>query len=493
MYKSLFTLFLCLIVLFSCRKKDDFITNSDAKLEFSVDTLHFDTVFTTVGSATRIIKVYNTHRKDIQISRITVRENNNSRFRFNIDGIVFDGEATDIEIAGNDSLYIFAEVTVNPDQDTIASPFVITDALVFETNGNTQEVVLDAWGQNANYIPNRYNNGGLAYLSCGLGEVIWDDPKPYVIYGILIIDSCTLVLPEGCQIYIHGGLARQVDEEGQSSFYNDGAMLFFADGKLRVEGTKENPVTIQGDRLEEGFQDVSGQWAGIRLGAGSTGNDIDHMILKNSIVGVIVDSAAQLDIKNTQIINTQSIGLAGLHGEINAANCLFHSNGAGCLNIFYGGKYNFDFCTFASYGVDAAAVQLSNALCLDQLCSEFRANPLDVTFRNSIIFGSRTDEITLFDPTQEDDFVYKMENCLVRVDELTGEDAFPDFFDHCNPCLNEGIDALVFLDVDNGDFHLDSLSVVNEQAEPIPGLELDLDGVVRDATNPDMGCYENTF
>ena len=48
-----------LFLLESCQSDDGFITDSSAKLEFSVDTLRFDTVFTELGSATRFIRVYN--------------------------------------------------------------------------------------------------------------------------------------------------------------------------------------------------------------------------------------------------------------------------------------------------------------------------------------------------------------------------------------------------------------------------------------------------
>ncbi len=494
MNKAIVVSILAFLLIFSCRKKDDFITDADAQLEFSVDTLRFDTVFTTLGSATRIIKIYNTHKKDIQISRISIREGGNSRFRFNVDGDVFSGEATDVEIAANDSLYIFAEVTVNPDQDIIASPFVIHDALQFETNGNNQEVVLEAWGQNANYVPNEFNSGGLAYFSCNLGTEVWDDPKPYVLYGILYVDSCTLVLPEGCRLYIHGGLERTYDEEGNIDYYNDGAMFFFANGKLQVDGTQGNPVIIEGDRLEEDFDDTPAQWAGIRFGQNSKGHTVDHCILKNSLVGFVVDSAAELTLRNTQIYNTAGNGVVGVHADVTGANCLFHSNGGGNVNFFYGGNYQFDYCTFASYGVDASAVSLSNALCLDLLCGEYRSFPLNAQFRNSIIFGSRSDEISLFDRTEEDgDFSYKFENCIVRVDELDDEEGYPDFFSHCDPCINNNLDAILFVDTEEDDYHLDSLSIAEGQAVPLAGVTRDLDGNSRDSGAPDVGCYEYQY
>ena len=306
------------LFLVQCNRDETFITDPGAKLEFSVDTLRFDTTFTELGSATRTLKVFNTHNQPIRISKIYV-ESSDTRFRFNVDGIP-GNEAEDIEIAANDSLYIFGEVTVNPDEPLSISPFVINDALIFETNGNTQRVVLEAWGQNANYIPSRFNKGGVALLSCDFNEVVWDDPKPYVIYGILLIDSCTLNLPAGTQVYVHGGIARVEDGMGNLDVYNDGFIYVLPNGKLDINGTLDDPVVIQGDRLEEPFQEVEGQWVGVILA--SRENDFEHAVIKNSFIGVLVDSAASLQMKNTQLYNTSSSGIVARHAEISAQKLL---------------------------------------------------------------------------------------------------------------------------------------------------------------------------
>ncbi len=495
MLKYLFLFFIIISLFFACREDENFITDNTAQLEFSLDTLRFDTVFTTVGSATRILKIYNPHNQAIQISKIYIKEGANSVFRINIDGLP-GNEAENIEIAANDSLYIFGEVTVNPDAPISESPFVIEDELIFETNGNLQSVLLEAWGQNANYIPNRFNQGGLAYLSCDFGEIVWDDPKPYVIYGVLLVDSCTLTLPAGTSIYMHGGIARTENDLGNTVFYNDGILFFLQRGRLKSQGTLENPVTIQADRLEEAFDDVTGQWAGIRLNGGSKNNIIEHTIVKNSIVGIRVDSAAELSIKNSQIYNTAGSGLLGVHAEIDAENCLFYNNGGNAVQLEYGGNYDFTYCTLASYGVDASALKMSNVLCLDPFCQEARFNQLDASWKNSIIYGSRQDEIDLFDAIADqlpNYFNYQFENCVVRTDEIVDEELYADFYDFCDPCINASTDQALFLNVDEDDYHLDTLSVAEEQAMPISNLPLDLDGIMRDGSNPDIGCYEYVY
>ncbi len=65
MKKLLYLLFsLCLFGLFmlSCNKDDEIDNDPGIKLGFSQDTILFDTVFTTIGSATQTFKVYNPFR-----------------------------------------------------------------------------------------------------------------------------------------------------------------------------------------------------------------------------------------------------------------------------------------------------------------------------------------------------------------------------------------------------------------------------------------------
>jgi len=490
----LFIAFMMLGVLSGCKKNEQFITDSSAQLVFSKDTLRFDTVFTTLGSATRILKVLNRNGQPLQISSIRLDGKSNTKFRFNVDGIS-DETFEQVTVPAEDSIYIFAEVTIDPDQPLSTSPFIIYDELIFVTNGNTQRVTLEAFGQNANYVPSSSSDGEISVLSCQNESIRWDDPKPYVIYGVLVVDSCQLILPAGTHIYVHGGLARTEDEQGDPLIYNDGILFFTSNARLTAEGTLEDPVTIEGDRLEEDFDDIAGQWAGVRFSEGSRGNIMRNTIIKNSIIGARVDSAANLIVEDCQIYNTSGAGLIGLHAQIKATNSLFYGNGGNAVQLEYGGNYEFDYCTMASYGVDASALRISNALCLDQLCQNFRINPINAKFRNSIVFGSREDEIDLFNRIPNEDpafFEYELENCLIRVKDLPTEEFYDDFFDRCTPCFNGSREDSLFISVAEDDYHLDTMSMAEMNAIPLPSIILDLDGEPRDMVNPDIGCYEFT-
>lgn len=508
--KYLLPIFALLFMLnYSCKPSDNFDTGSDVMLGFSVDTLRFDTVFTELGSATRILKVYNQSKKDIKISKISIKNETTNFYKINVDGIP-GNVATDIEIAGKDSLYIFAEVTIDPNQPLSNSPFVIEDYLVFEINGNTQQVLLESWGQNANYFPNRFSGGDTVYPDCSStgGNFIMDDPKPYVFYGTVVFTNCNVTMPAGTRVHVHGGIVPSFDANNMRFFYNDGRIIFAGTSTLNIEGELGNPVVISGDRLEESFDEISGQWWGIYLTDETSNHSINHLELKNSIVGVVVDSAVDLTIENSKIYNTANAGLIGIHSKVNATNCLFYNNGSNAVRFIYGGDYNFTYCTLASYGVDAPALSMTNLLCGtdDPLgCSPCFENQLNAHFKNSIIFGSRRDEISMVDGNAcveglDSEMNYSFEDCIVRVDELLEQEGFEDFFANCDPCQNADNNDAVFEDPNDDIYYLDTLSIAEEKAGSGTGITFDLDGNTRGlgfgnmgSAPSDVGCYEYQY
>lgn len=480
-----------LLATFSCNKIDDFTTDSNVKLEFSLDTLRFDTVFTELGSATRFIKVYNRNDRPLRISNISIENGENTSFRLNVDGVP-GNTAEEVIVWANDSIYIFAEVTVDPDQPLSISPFVIEDKILFETNGNSQSVHLEAWGQNANYFPSRFNKGVPVVLSCDNGEIVWDDEKPYVVYGEIFIDECVLRVNPGTRIYVHGGIA----QNELLGVFNDGFLFTLQQGSIQMLGTKEEPIIIQGDRLEENFLDDAGQWQGIVLGKGSKNNIFRYTTIRNANFGVYVDSAAVATLENVDIYNTTSSGIIGFHSTINATNCLVYNNNFNSVNLVFGGDYTFNYCTIASYGVDANALSMSNFFCYDDpfTCQNRLDYRLNAFFENSIMFGSKRDQLSFSDISggQLGWFNIGFQNCIVKVDDLLEEreGLYASFFENqCVNCINGTRDDLLFIDENEDDYHLDSLSIADGAAFP-NAILVDLEGKDRDTQTPDVGCYE---
>ena len=462
--------------------EETFDSDVDIAFETSMDTLTFDTVFTTIGSTTRSIVVRNPSDQNINISSIRLAAGSQSMFRLNVDGT--PGSAVEeIPILARDSLFLFVEVTVDPDQPVSASPFIINEDLIIES-GTTQKVVtLEAWGQNANYFPSKDAQGQFISLNCNNGNVVWDDPKPYVIFGLLFIDSCDLVIPAGTQIFVHGGLAIQ-----EETIFNDGGLLFLSDARLTTQGTPDRPVVFQGDRLEAGFDDVKGQWSGIRFLPGSKGHRLEHTEIRNSTVGIRVDSAASADLDGVTITNSSNVGLIGIHASINADNMLIHSTGPQSIAMLYGGDYRFRHCTIANFQNQSTAVYMDNFTCLNNECSAINTNRLDVDFINSIIMGSNDDELDVNDASEgmdESIFSLNFENTIIKVDEA--RQFYPE--SSCNNCLEHQDEPVFISEIDN-DYRLDTMGLAINQGVFIPELATDLLGVMRSTESPDLGCFE---
>lgn len=100
-------------------------------LSFSKDTVVFDTVFTTIGSTTQQFKIYNKDSKTIRIDEIELMGGTNSKFSINVDGLQ-GTKIEDLYIEGGDSLFVFVEVTLDPNGTNL--PMVIEDSIRFKSN-----------------------------------------------------------------------------------------------------------------------------------------------------------------------------------------------------------------------------------------------------------------------------------------------------------------------------------------------------------------------
>ena len=484
----LFVLVLPQVFFSSCDPDQEFQTGSDISLEFSVDTLQFDTVFTARGSATRSFKVYNRSDQPIMIDRISVDGMTGVNYTFNIDGSQ-GPEVRDQIVWAEDSIWVFVEVEVDPTAPTEVSPFIAEDLIRFETGERSATVVLQALGQNANYLLG-IDNQDPRVISCDNGTLQLDNSLPIVIYGQLFVDSCALEFIAGSRIYIHGGITRN-DAFG---IFNDGFIFALPQGSLRFLGTLDDPVIVQSDRLEEEFNEGPGQYRGIFLGPQSTGNVIRHTQLLHGIEGLSVDSLAEVEIENSIIAYTAGSALIGRNATVTARNSLFHSNFGNTIQFIQGVRLDMDHCTVASYGVDASSIALQNFQCFDPECNQAAVVPVRLNVRNSILAGSRSDEIIFNDGFNRTDptlFRVDISNSVVRVsNNFTSENSdWTDFFDNlCSGCYNLQPGDPLFESVEMDDYRLDSLSVALDLGELIPGLEQDIEGNER-ATPVAAGAY----
>ena len=70
-YKRILLLFIPVASLFfACHPERNYVDDPEASLTFTLDTLFFDTVFTTLGTTTEAFKVKNPHNQFISIDEI---------------------------------------------------------------------------------------------------------------------------------------------------------------------------------------------------------------------------------------------------------------------------------------------------------------------------------------------------------------------------------------------------------------------------------------
>lgn len=473
-----------LILFIASCQKDPVYTGSDIEISFSSDTLRFDTVFTSIGSATRFVKVYNHQNRAISIREIRLSDEGQI-FRMNVDGESLTA-AQDVVIQARDSIYIFVEVTINPDQSFSVSPFIIEEAIEIFTGTDTKKIILEAWGQNANYFPSRSSKGKINLLSCNLNRLTWNDPRPYVIYGILIIDSCELIIPAGARIFVHGGVVR----EG-NVVYNDGMIGFLENGKIHINGSVDRPVVIQGDRLEPEFSQIPGQWTGIRFFEGSRGNTIRHAEIRNSLVGIRADSSAQVHIDKSKIYNTGGSGIVGVNSDISIHNSLIYNNGGAGAQLVYGGNYEIVYSSFVNYNNQSEAVVLTNYLCSDPLCQEaiFTA-PLKASIINTIVDGNDAKEILTDDAYRGQNpemFQVEWANSVIKHNEPNTHPSLKD----CNQCVFISSSDRLFESRPDHNYRLAENSKALGIAQPYSHITTDINGSLRKVSNPDAGCFES--
>lgn len=507
-----------LALLPGCEPKEELLTtDSSATLEFSTDTVKFDTVFASVGTVTKRLWVYNRNARAVKVEEISLPSRPGVAYALLIDGDAGPA-ARNVTIRGKDSLLVLVRATIDPTAND-EKPFLVEDDLRFRTNGNDQQVKVLSYGQNA------YFHDGDTLT----GNVIWKADKPHVIYRYSLVDSgSTLTIEPGARIYSHAGA------------------FLIVEGSLRINPTyrptgelkpdDRNIVRFQGDRREELYAEVPGQWGGLQFGASSHDNLIRFTEIKNAAFGLLIfnpynrQPRPKVTVENSVIKNISSAklafangglafdntvlvggnsdnfgaGLLGLSGDFVVRNTLFTN----CLEYavlgLQGGVYEFDYCTIANYltkGIrQVPSVKLSDGGLQVNNQPNLVVSP-QFTMRNSIVWGP-TRYTT--DGTGEDELIFihgeqyagniSISNSVLRTKAYTSGPLSqakngnilnptegPSYLFKSTPFRQRG---------KTYSYELDTLSAASNKARPLPGLTTDLLNRPRDPATPDIGAYE---
>jgi len=449
------------------------MNSPDAQIQFSNDTITFDTIFTTIGSTTQHLRVYNPYDENILISRIRVAGGDFSNFRLNVNG-ESTNEAYEIEVPARDSIFIFVEVTIDPTGQNL--PMVVQDSIEFTTNSNIQNIKLVAYGQDFKLIK---------------GETIetttWTSDKPYLVYDYAFVDSLsTLTIEPGTRIHFHKGAGMYVK------------------GTVKAEGTFQEPIRFLSDRLEDNYKNIPDQWNGIILFSGSHDNVFNYTNIKNANIGLQVgtieeEGFASLQLSNARIENMAYAGLFALKSKITGYNNVIANCGFYAAALLVGGEYEFYHTTIANFwgnyssrSRSTSSLVLSNVLVVQQADGSKVTHTGDLQkafFGNSIIYGNNAKEIELGN-NMENVFNYEFDHCIIQVPDtfnISNNDNFKSVWKGANYKPN-------FVDpFEEYDYSLDTLSAAKDIGKEEYAEKFPLDIMNKDRTGedgPDLGAFE---
>ena len=125
--------FACLLFVFSSCRKDDRLLTDPGTLNFSEDTVYFDTVFTRLPgsnfprSINKRFMIRNPYKEKVSLN-VTLMGGASSPFRINVDGLT-GRRINDVEILPEDSAWVFVEATL--DANNVLNPALVRDSIEF--------------------------------------------------------------------------------------------------------------------------------------------------------------------------------------------------------------------------------------------------------------------------------------------------------------------------------------------------------------------------
>lgn len=450
---------------------------SEGVLEFSVDTVAFDSIFTTFLTPSERLIVRNPQGRALNIARIWLESGDESEFKMIVDGIQSD-DVTDIVIGREDSVHIFINL-----KSTLKDDFA-EEYIAFQVGDEIQRILIRGKVIDAYFLRARVRQEG-SFLSLDTTSFFFrtdttlTPEKPIIMDGpIFIPEGVTVTILPGTEIFFTPYKFGVQDSNGVPVFalYS----ILIVDGTLIAEGEKGFPIKFQGSRFDSLYQENPAQWRGINFRRNSKDNMLRHCQVKNALLGLQVDSSSvnqnpKVTIQYSEIRNMGAHGIVGVGfapeitdnspPSILMENSIVNTCKERTLLILGGGKYDFYNCTFANYSISRFSRRTPQALIGNWWTFDGEtANiyPSYIRLTNSIVWGSEEDEMVI-DTVEGAPFdVFVMENCATRLSEdnaptiqphllnsLVNQDPlFNDFFfrDYRltagSPMINQGLDML---------------------------------------------------
>jgi len=406
--KFLYIIIFCFsfALLISCKK--EFLYKNSGDLGFSTDTVKIDTIFTTFPSPTYRLFVYNKSNYALKIKNIQLRGGQNSEFQMIVDGILGNTHR-EVIIESKDSIYIFIQLKSNEKEK------IVIDYIDFELENRKDVVVLQAYVKDAYFY--RSSNDSAYVFGC---NTILTNDKPHIIDGYAYVpENCTLTIQAGTEIRF----------SSKKNEYAIPISQILIDGTLLVEGLPDKRVLFDTWRLDDNFQEGSGQWYGLHFLKNSKNSRIEYATLKNGHIAIRVDSMSLTNqpkvlIEQTEIRNFSNFGILGLGAHANSSvpnikmiNSLVYNCSQNNVGLFFGGNYEFEHCTLVNYSGEIRRSEpvlgISDYLDIEENGQPIRFTyPLKSHFSSCIIYGSEEQEWKSDLKGNQTEIFF--ENCLIK-------------------------------------------------------------------------------
>ena len=430
--KRIFYVLICALLAVACEDDEKFSSGAGMRLDFQVDTLKMDTVFSGTPSSTYAFWVHNRQDSGILLKTVKLKKGNQTGYRVNVDGIYLDNsngsQTSNVEIRRKDSILVFVELTAQATHQ-LEPKLVEEDLLFCLENGNEQSVNLRAWAWDARKL----------YDPVIEKDSLIESDKPLVIYGDMTIQKGVTLTLRNTQLYFH-------DKSGMEVY-----------GSLKMEGCE-----LRGDRLDRMFDylpydRVSGQWKGVHLYESSTGNEFVETVIRNAMDGVVLDKAAldpdayRLQMSRCVVHNCQGDGVRVVNAKVRIDHCQLTNTEGDCLAVA-GGIAEISYCTIAQFypfsAERGAAIRLAHE---DQF-------PLKRFYCEGTI-ATGYDENVLKRQQIDEGMDYQFYNCLLRTPVIESSH-FAEIIWESPSDEIQGKDHFVKIDEENldYDFHLNDQS-----------------------------------
>lgn len=438
---GVFFYFLCSIIV-GC--ESEYSTPSSlSALEFSTDTLSFDSLFVGDQSENLVLRLYNRSKDNLLIDQILLEGGENAHYSINIDGIS-SPSLMNVQLAAKDSLYIFVNFFCN--HTMLENTMEVTDRVTLRVGSMTKSAILSAHVMNVNVLDNVTISRNTSLTS----------NIPYRIYGELNI-------PEGTTLTIAPSAELYMAPKSRIEVY----------GNLIAEGTMDEPITIHSDRLSSFYDDVPSQWDWICINK-SAHASLKNVEISNARNAIQVDSTASLWLNSCILRDAGTSMLYSNHGDIHVYNSLMYNSGGALLEA-HGGD------------VECIHSTLSNHFSWDyRKVSAVRLLPStdssygNLLLANSIIEGNQRNELEC----EAESLL--VDHCAItteNIKSIANDSRFVEVISTGN---------IKFKDVKKHNYHLTEGSDALNKANPsyVNDCPVDLDGNNRNFSTPTIGAYE---